>query len=333
MSPHPRKFFLPLVLLLALLPALAEQEKKGSDETRPDIPIEQGLKGPDRTDFKWKAELLPARLTFQQRNLVQVRALLDVEALHGDDHHDFYFLLKIADEKGSWLPDETFNHYPLPPGIDKKNEIQYSSGFYTKPGKYTAALLLYDVATAKGNVWHRSFEVKAQKNDPLPELDRHIPTIEFITEVPTDALPSHDKVNTVTPARGRYGYGFGYPPIVSLGNTRDTSDLEWPPGHGFEVLPVRAPRPLRVDVILNLAPHIDPFQQRRNAAGEFRAVTGRMLQIGALLSHLQVDRGCVRVSAVDMSKLTTVFKPQDGLNADWDKLTEQARKVDHNTVS
>jgi hypothetical protein len=58
-----------------------------------------------------------------------------------------------------------------------------------------------------------------------------------------------------------------------------------------------------------------------------------MLQIGALLSHLNVEHGCVRVSAVDLSKLSIVFDRLDGRTADWEKITEQVRKIDRNTIS
>lgn len=306
------------LVMLVLLPFLAAQEKKEKEEPRPNLPIESWLNSLERHDFKWKVELLPPRLTFQQRNLVQVRAYVDVAPLHGDDHHDFYFVLKVGDEKGNWLPAETFNHYPLPPGIDKDNEIQYSSGLYAKPGKYTAALILYDAATGKGNLWRNLFEVKPPRKDPLPQMDRDVPAIEFVTEVPNDALPSHERT------------------FVFLRRNRgapEYTDVEWPPGHGVEFLPVPAPHPLRVDVILNVAPLLDPYLQRRTTATQYRSVSGRMLQIGAVLSHLDVERGCVRMSAVDLSKLSVVFDRIDGRTADWDKIGEQLRKIDHNTIS
>lgn len=308
-------------LLLAVVAlsfaAFAAQEKGAKDEPRPDLPIDQWLRGPDRQDFKWRVELLAPRLTFQQRNLVQVRAYVDVAPIHGDSHHDFYFVLRVADEQGNWLHDETFNHYPLPPGLDKDNEIQYSAGMYAKPGKYTAALVLYDVASGKGNVWRKAFEIKPPKNDPLPQMDRDLPPVEFISEVPNDAMPLRDKSVFFPRHRGAPQF----------------TDVEWPPGHGMEFLPVAAPRPVRVDIVLNFAPHLDPNYMARTTAVQYRSVAGRMVQMGALLSHLSIPRGCVKVSGVDLSKLSVIFDRVDGRTADWDKLTEQVRKLDHDTVS
>ncbi len=315
-----------LVCLLWLALTVAAQEKKDAkpDEPHPNLPVAQWLRGSDRTDFKWRVELLPPRMTFQQRYLVQVRAYVDVQPLVGDDKRDFYFLLKVADEMGNWLPNDTYNHYPLPPGLDKKSEIQYATGLYAKPGKYTAALVLFDAVQGQGNVWRKQFEVKAPKKDPLPTMDRDIPAIEFLTEVPSDALPTHERVAVMR--RGRLA-------VPAISGSSEASDEEWPPGHGSEFLPVRPPRPLRVDIVLNFAPWIDPYLQRRTTASAYRADSGRMLQIGAVLSHLNVERGCVRVGAVDLSKLTVVFNRLDGHDADWDKITEQVRKIDHNTVS
>src|SRR5690348_777831 len=188
-------------------------------------------------------------MTYQQRFLVQVRAFVDAAPIVGGKR-DLYFLLKIADDKGNWLPNDTYNHYPLPPGLDKDNEIQYSSGLYAKPGNYTAALILYDAISRQGNIWRKQFEVKAPKNDPLPQLDRNVPAVEFIDEVPNDAIPSR------IGAGFNRGRRFQYP----------TTEVEWPPGHGTEFLPVHNPGPARVDVILNLAPWVDPYMQRGTSA-------------------------------------------------------------------
>ena len=312
------------VLCLALLPAHAQKDDKKKDEPHPKLPVEQWLSGPERSDFKWRVELVPPRMTYQQRFLVQVRAYVDAAPLQAAGHsHDFYFLMKVADERGNWLPDDTYNHYPPPPGLDKSSEIQYSTGLYAKPGKYTAALILYDVVQGQGNLWRKQFEVKAPKKDPLPALDRDLPAIEFVTEVPSDALPTHERVSFTRDRRG----------VPTFTATPDIGEEEWPPGHGTEFLPVRAPRPLRVDFVLNFAPWIDPYMQRRTSTSMYRADSGRILQIGAVLSHLQIERGCVRVGAVDLSKLTVVFDRLDGRAANWDKITEQVRKIDHNTVS
>ena len=314
------KRWLPLCGLIGCLVLLTgaafPQGKKNKDEPRPDLPIEEWLRGPERKEFKWKVELLPARMTFQQRFLVQVRAYVDAAPIVGGKH-DLYFLLKVADEKGNWLPKDTYNHYPLPPGLDKDHEIQYSSGLYAKPGNYTAALILYDAVSGQGNIWRKQFEVKAPKNDALPQLDRDLPAIEFIDEVPNDAIPS------------RIGAGFNHGRRFQYA----TTEVEWPPGHGVEYLPVRSARPTRVDVILNLAPWVDPYMQRGTSAATYRSDSGRMLQIGAVLAHLGLQNGCVRLGAVDLSKLEVVFDRIDGPDTDWDKLTELVRKRDHDTIS
>src|SRR5690349_4707482 len=108
-----------LLALLLFVPLLAAQETKDNEEHGPNFPMAQWLSGPDRQDFKWRVELTSPHLTFQQRNLVQVRAYLDIPPLQDDDHHDLFFVLNVADEKGNWLRDGSYKHYPLPPGLDK----------------------------------------------------------------------------------------------------------------------------------------------------------------------------------------------------------------------
>src|SRR5690348_13258112 len=102
-----------LLSFVVLVPLLAAQEPKDKDEPRPKFPMEQWLNGPDRQDFKWRVELKSPRLTFQQRNLVQVRAYLDVPPAQDNHQDDLFFFLKVADEKGKWLSDDSYNHYQL----------------------------------------------------------------------------------------------------------------------------------------------------------------------------------------------------------------------------
>ncbi len=312
-----------LAIFLGTL-AVAAQEQKKADDAIDRVPVEQWLAGPDRKDFKWDVQLLPAHLTFQQRYIVQVRAAVDVASLRAADKRDLYFVLKVADESGKWLPDDTHNHYVVPPDIDKSNDIEFTAGFYAKPGHYTAALILYDAEHKQGNVWRKAFEVKPPKNDPLPSLDEKLAPVEFVDEVPEDALPVHNTPGYVRSRRG--------PPVLLGAPPAVRGDEQWRPGHGMELLPVRNSRPLRVDVILNVAPWLDPYLMRGPAAASYRTDAGRIAQIGALLSHISVPNGCVRVSAIDLSKLQVVFDPTDGKDADWDKLTDKIRKHDHDTI-
>ena len=304
---------------VVVAPAKAQDANKPAEESAPNIPVTQWLAGPERKDYPWDVELIQPRLTFQQRFLLQVRATVDVAPMIDGRKHDLWFVLKVADAEGHWLPDDTHNHYPIPPDLSKENDITFTSGFYAKPGRYTAGLVLYDAGTSKGSVWRKQFEVKAPKHDPLPGMDRDLPTVDFVDDVPDDAVPVRSGAGFIRPRRFQY-----------VG-----TDEQWPPGRGIEFLPVHSSsrRPLRVDVILNVAPWLDPYMQVAPSQRSYRTEAGRMAQIGALLSHIAVPNGCVQVSAVDLSKLEVVFGRQEGRDADWQKLTEKIRKHDHDTIS
>jgi hypothetical protein len=309
-----------VVLLLAITPGVAQDSKdKDKDELHPDIPIQQWLSGPERKDFKWHVDLESPRMTFQQRFLVEVRAGVDAAPLKKDGApHDLYFVLKVSDGNGHWLPGDTNNHFAVTQKLSKSQEIEFNAGLYAKPGRYTAALLLYDVDSGRGNVWRKTFEVKEPKNDPLPTIDSAVPTVEFLDEVPEELHVER----TIRVGRRRF-------PAPE----RWTGTEQWPPAHGAELLPVHAARPLRIDVVLNFSPWIDPFMIQNTPAVAFRIDSGRMIQIGAVLSHLAVDRGCVRVAGVDLSRIAVAFEPTDARNLDWNAIAEQVRKTDHNTVS
>jgi hypothetical protein len=73
---------LPLALLASTcLPVPASAQ---TSETRPALPIDEWLRGPDREDFRWKVRVSRPRLTFQQRHLVQIRATVDADLVQRD---------------------------------------------------------------------------------------------------------------------------------------------------------------------------------------------------------------------------------------------------------
>jgi hypothetical protein len=51
-----------------------------------------------------------------------------------------------------------------------------------RPGRYVIALVVYDDLIKKQNVWRKLLTVDRVKNDPLPEIDRNLPDVEFRVE-------------------------------------------------------------------------------------------------------------------------------------------------------
>ena len=301
--------------------AASAQKEEKPEPLPPGLQVAKLLAGPDHKDFECDVELSPARLTFQLRSLVRLRAVVDPSEEDRRNKLDLYYVVKLADESGKWFPDQRHNHFPIDAGFDKQNAIEYRTGFYAKPGKYTAALIVYDAASGKTDVIRKPFEVKTPKDDPLPQLNRDLPAIEFAADIPTDQPPVR--------AQTRF---FRTRSLAEF--TAYHPEDAWPPAPGTQVLPVGNTRPLRVDMILNVSPPVDPYMERATPGSLYRLAAGMTLQAAAVLSQLRLNQGCVRVSAIDLSKLEVVFAPEDPARQDWSKLFQQLEDRNNNdTVS
>jgi hypothetical protein len=309
-----------LLLWVASAPFSAwaqDDQKKALPEH---MPLAEWLAGPERHDFKCEMELSPARLTFQQRNMVQLRADVDPAPEDRRKDIDLYLIVKVADASGKWLQSATHRHFHIPAGFDKNSMVEYTTGFYATPGSYIVALIVFDALSGKVSVLRKPLQVKPPKNDPLPQLDRNLPAIDFLADVPSSPTPVQ--------------------PQEHFRNVRRPQEFlpphpedEWPPGRGREYLPVRNVRPLRVDVILNVSAPVDESFLGNTPVSQYRSTAGIISQLGAILSHLDVENGCVRVSALDLSQLGVVFDRVDGQTADWDKLAKMISDRETNTIN
>ncbi|MGH9524217.1 MAG: hypothetical protein ACRD3E_16965 [Terriglobales bacterium] len=289
-----------VLLALVCAPMLASPMRA---QQEPPLDFKAVAEGPARTDFRWKTQLIGPRLTFQQRFLVQVRANVTVPG--GDRAHDFYFLVKVADEAGHWLKGNDHNHYSVPANLAGENEVQYTCGLYLRPGKYGVTIVAYDGSGKEFDVAHKALEVRGLKKDKLPEIDRDLATVEFVSDVPSDSMEEH-----------------AWP----------THDDTWTLAHGREWLPVRNIVPVQIDVVLNLSNWMDPRLRGRNSVRLFRQRLGRAMQVGSVLSHLDLAHGCIRISAVDIAPSRVLYDRSDASSFDWTKAEQAISPSDQEVV-
>lgn len=314
-----RKGFLGFLVAMTIAGGIARAQDAPTEKLPSTLNIAHLLAGPDHKDFKCDLELSPPLLTFQQRFLVRLRGDFDPGAEDRRKNLKLFFVAKVADAKGEWLPGETYRAFDVKAGFDKDSALEYMTGFYVQPGKYTVALIVYDAQSGKTDVIRKPFEVKKLKNDPLPELARNLAPVDFVEEAPTDAPPVRTRSRDF--ARRRLGLSNYHP------------EDAWAPGEGVAYLPVNNVRPLRVDIILNVAASVDRFQDEAPSESQYRSTAGSMLQAGAVLSNFGLTRGCVRISAIDLSKTESVFEPMSARGIDWQKFAKKIEKRDNDTIS
>jgi hypothetical protein len=303
-----------LIQAFVLLASAGAQEHLRAEEA---AAFGQALRGPERADFRWQVRVVPPRLTYQQRNLVEVRVTVDGAALRVKPT-DLRFLVKVADQDGRWLPGADINDIQVPADVGKKQEIRYVMGMYLRPGTYTVGTVLHDGGTDAWNVTRKEVRVPEVARDPLPGLDRDLPEVEFLREVPRDSdLPPASLVPAWIRRR--------WPPANG-----PRGDQTWALGAGRERLPVGNTRPLQVDVVLNFSSG-DNRRTPQGAAMLYRQNAGALLQIGSVLSHLGAAGGCVQVHGVDVLRMKKIFEGE-AAGADWKKISHTVYGADRTTV-
>ena len=311
-----------LLLLVLCLPFFATdvraQAKKR--EPPPDVPMQQWLAGPDRTDIPAEFKVLNPRFTFQQRYLVECRSSISGEIARGRELHIW---LNVADHAGSWQAGSTYIRQDASPALTKHNEIQFVGAFYALPGQYTVAIVIYDGKSHQYDVRHMPVTVKPIENDPLAgRVETASPAVEFLDDPPPNGT-SFQKISDYN---------------------KDVSDSLWPFAHVVDTFPLNSMRPLQIDVVLNLSdagdvveipPSILPRLRRspdfdpRLMAPPPREVKMQQRQkeyIGALLATAKVlaaihpANGCVRVNAIDVMNMEVAIRRMSADGVEWEKV-------------
>ncbi len=289
-----------VIVLLSIL--CSAVDAPSAKDNMPPFDVAQWLRGPDRGDFKWEVKVLPPRLTLQQRNLVQVYATVDFSRLPaGVPQGDLHFVIKVADADNHWVPG--YGYTRLPPELDGSRRIQYAGGLYLRPGRYTIALIIYDAALRQGNIRRHHVKVPAPVGNLLPELDRDLPAVEFISGVPQEAF-DYDHYDPYYP------------------------DPLWPWGQGREWLPVKNSRPLNIDVVVDTSDSNGPLA----GALHSRLNSSQTLQVSSVISHLRLDNGCIRVSILSALRMKTFFDREDAAYFDWQRAREVVSKQSQITI-
>lgn len=290
-------------------PTGKDNPSTGKDNTRKiDLPIDDWLEQPERTDIPWKVALSHPVLTYQLRNLVRVRAVVDADVLQKQGaRHDLHFIVKAAEE-GIWEETESYSHFPVEAALAKNIELEMLADLYLQPGDYKIAAILYDGVTKQRNVTFTHIQVAAEQN-ALPELLRGLPTIEFLPP-PENAAPL---------GGGRISLAVTTQRPVQLDLIVDLSTHEEEePTFESAGNPDWAGPPLS---------RPDPWSDLRrrrgrhtNVAAEERYGRSGLLQTATVLSAIDLKDGCVQVMAVDILRRRVIVPFTAASEVNWEKI-------------
>jgi hypothetical protein len=317
-----------LLLILAVL--CSAMLARCADEDVPPFDVDGFMTGPDRSDFAWKFATYGPHLTMQQRYILGVYAKIDGKQISRTPAGELHFVLKVANAENRWIA-EKYTRIPVPHGPDESQDINYSCSLYLRPGRYIVALVVYDAALQRGNVRRKNVKVSLLSKAPLPQLDRNLPEAEFTSESPQDYASRFPNVTNHLDDMST---------LVSMEdftNSENSHRLDFTLGKGKEWLPVNNSRPLSVDIVANISsdydhnPNMEPFFLR-NSFHTRRAKSSDIVRIASVLSHLDLRKGCIRVTITDTLRMKTFFDRDDAADFDWPRAGELISKQNPATI-
>src|SRR5215472_8276204 len=215
----------------------------------------------------------------------------------------------------SWFPIEAYVHFPVPPNITTKTDIDFYFTAYASPGTYKLAVILYDARQQQHQIAIRDLKIAPVKSDPVPQLDAGIKGIEFLPAFGNDSLRPQRADEQDPQNCHAQGVPDGF---STIHNAQLYGSLLMPTFAPGDPLPVDARVPTRIDVIADFT--FDPQMDAR---------VWQMLQV---VSLLRPTGGCTLLHITNLERQQQIF---DGLadSVDWKALANKTRETNPNVIS
>lgn len=247
----------------------------------------------EREEIRWEVRVSPGWLTWRQRHSVAVTVAVPARPLQSRSvERDLHLLVKASDPAGRWYRGQGYRAFKVSETVDKRADIVFTVLLHARPGEYVLSVLLYDRVLGERSGTQRKVRVRPVPSDPLPELGRDLPAIEFQPE----------------------------------GDPSRRSSL--PAGQGRLILPLETRRPLRIELLVNFS----PSDEVAGSEAAHRRTIGLMQQILDVLAGLQPARGSVRLTGFDLLGRRVIFEQENVREVDWRRLREAVGQLNPGTV-
>jgi hypothetical protein len=164
-----------------MLPILEAGEENSPPNPFTQLPFEEWVKQGDSEALRWKTSAFVIGLSSHQRLVARFVMQVDGNALRKRGNKgSIVGLVQITDSAG-----KKYRHYAsmdlgdLNPEKKTSGIMDYWDAFIL-PGDYTVDLALYHSGTGEHNFIQRKLTVPPLKNDPLADLWRDLPALEFV---------------------------------------------------------------------------------------------------------------------------------------------------------
>jgi len=171
-----------VILCLFARPALSQgiREEEAPRLDLKSIPISDWLNAGEQEQIPWDVRITDSYLRVDQRLELSYFVRINGRDLNrAGKTHELFFVARVSSPDGEWLEQPNVTRYAIEEELPKSTQTQFLMRVCVQPGDYVLWLVLYDRATGKHNVAKRRVRVPEMRGDPLPDLYRHLPLVEF----------------------------------------------------------------------------------------------------------------------------------------------------------
>jgi hypothetical protein len=246
------------------------------------VPFDEWFRNGGHASIKWALHVFPPRLSSHQRLLAQLDVLVDGRefAKRLAEGREMVVFVEVDDAAGRPYQNHVALDLKKMKDTIRSQDVSCAMSFFVLPGEYNLRLAVYATATGEHSVKEEKLHVAALKNDPLPEMWRDLPSVEFID-------PSEPPESWYLPSvTGRFH------------------------------LPVTAKKPIRVEVLVNMT----PSERLSGSGRAQNRNLGALIPALKAISQVDVRNGSMNIELIDLSRQRVAFHQEDMRTLDWEAL-------------
>lgn len=261
-------------------------------EAPPEIPFDKWIAETKHIELPWSISISSARLSILQRLVVEFRVKVPSKALYLlGPTYQLFLDVRLKPAGGAWLNTHDITGTRLHERLPKENYLEFSLQALVQPGEYTVGFILFDRISGLRSVALRKLTVRPLNSDPLPEISRDLPVVEFFQR----------------------------------GVDEDREAL--PELHSRLWIPLSTRRPVHIELLVNFAPPEpgppmpgNPARYERNLRTLHQRNVARMLGIIKVLSQMELANGSLHITAFDLHRRNVLFEQDTRGELDWPRL-------------
>ena len=264
-----------------------------SREAPPEIPFDQWIAETKHIDLPWSIHISAPRLSILQRLVVEFRVEVPSRALYllGPSYQLFLDVRLKPAGGAAWLDTHDVTGTRLYERMPRANYLEFSLQTLVQPGEYTVGFILFDRISGLRSVALRKLRVRPLRGDPLPDISRDLPIVEFFQR----------------------------------GVDEDREAL--PELHSRLWIPLATRRPVHIELLVNFAAPEpvsgmpgNPERNARNLRTLHQRNVARMLGIIKVFSQMEMANGSLHITAFDLLQRRVLFEQDAAAGLDWPRL-------------